>query len=128
MSVCFGLKVAESGLRFTFLFFFPCTVSALGGQEYCSHPVKYCLYTVWHCLQVKNIKNKSTILFTHLKIILLECFQFSVSATISSIQTDPESWFYYLVFAIMYLISLSYLPFFPIRLEAERILKLCCLV
>ena len=28
------------------------------------------------------------ILFTHLKIILLQCFQFSVSATISSIQTD----------------------------------------
>ena len=28
-----------------------------------------------------------TILFTHLKIILLQCFQFS--ATISSIQTDP---------------------------------------
>ena len=39
-----------------------------------------------------------------------------------------ESWFYYLVFAIMYLISLSYLPFFPIRLEADRILKSCCLV
>ena len=35
-----------------------------------------------------------TVLFTHLKIILLKCFQFSVfsfqfSATISSIQTDP---------------------------------------
>ena len=37
-----------------------------------------------------------TILFTQLKIILLQCFQFSVfsfqfSATISSIQTDPMS-------------------------------------
>ena len=30
-----------------------------------------------------------TILFTHLKIILLQCFQFS--ATINSIQTDPSS-------------------------------------
>ena len=30
-----------------------------------------------------------TILFTHLKIILLQCFQFL--ATISSIQTDPIS-------------------------------------
>ena len=30
-----------------------------------------------------------TTLFTHLKIILLQCFQFSVLATISSIQTDP---------------------------------------
>ena len=33
----------------------------------------------------------STVLFTHLKIILLQCFQFSVLATISSIQTDPKS-------------------------------------
>ena len=32
-----------------------------------------------------------TVLFTHLKIILLQYFQFSVSATISSIQTDPLS-------------------------------------
>ena len=37
-----------------------------------------------------------TILFTHLKIILLQYFQFSVfsfqfSATISSIQTDPKA-------------------------------------
>ena len=32
-----------------------------------------------------------TVLFTHLKIILLQCFQFSVSATISSIQMDPRS-------------------------------------
>ena len=30
------------------------------------------------------------ILFTHLKIILLQCFQFSVSAKINSIQTDPK--------------------------------------
>ena len=30
----------------------------------------------------------STILFIYLKIILLQCFQFSVSATISSIQTE----------------------------------------
>ena len=31
-----------------------------------------------------------TILFTHLKIILLQYFQFSVSAKISCIQTDPK--------------------------------------
>ena len=33
-------------------------------------------------------------LFTHLKIILLQCFQFSVSVKISSIQTDPILLFY----------------------------------
>ena len=31
------------------------------------------------------------VLFTHLKIILLQCFQFSVSTTINSIQTDPKN-------------------------------------
>ena len=31
-----------------------------------------------------------TVLFTHLKIILLQCFQFSVSTKISYIQTDPK--------------------------------------
>ena len=91
-ALCARLVSAETCvhvLRFTF-FFFSCIVSALGGQEYCSHTVKYCSYTVWHCSRVKKIlKMSPTILFTHLKIILLQCFQFSVSATISSIQTDP---------------------------------------
>ena len=48
-----------------------------------------------HCSrdpQVRNLANfelklSSTALFTHLKIILLQCFQFS---TISGIQTDPN--------------------------------------
>ena len=39
----------------------------------------------------KNIlKIGPTVLFTHLKIILLQCFQFSVSTTMSLIQTDPR--------------------------------------
>ena len=43
-----------------------------------------------HCLRIKKIlKMDPTVLFTHLKIILLQCFQFSVLAIISSIQTDP---------------------------------------
>ena len=33
-----------------------------------------------------------TVLFTHLKIILLQCFQFSVSIKISRIQMDPWTW------------------------------------
>ena len=39
-----------------------------------------------------------TILFTHLKIILLQCFQFSVSAIISSIQMDPILSLFYFIF------------------------------
>ena len=38
----------------------------------------------------KILKMGLTALFTHLKIILLQCFQFSVSAKISYIQTDPK--------------------------------------
>ena len=45
-------------------------------QKYCSHTV-HALFTC------------PTTLFVHLKIILLQCFQFSVSATKNSIQTDP---------------------------------------
>ena len=56
-----------------------------------------CAWTVKsHDFTVQGTKNTvyalftgPTILFTHLKIILLQCFQFSVSATISSIQTNP---------------------------------------
>ena len=54
-----------------------------------------------HCLQIHkfhfsaifSLKMGLTVLFTHLKIILLQCFQFQflVSAKISSIQTYPKS-------------------------------------
>ena len=48
-------------------------------------------FTVYEqCMHLKILKMGSTVLFTHLKIILLHCFQFSVSATISSIQIDPS--------------------------------------
>ena len=48
-----------------------------------------------HCLCTVHEKNKIkmglTVLFTNLKIILLQYFQFSVSAKISCIRTDPVS-------------------------------------
>ena len=46
-----------------------------------------------HFLSTFSLKMGLTVLFTHLKIILLQCFQFSVFSfsKISSIQTDPES-------------------------------------
>ena len=50
------------------------------------------IFTVYHCSStvytLKILKMDPTTLYTHLKIILLQCFQFSVSATISSIQTE----------------------------------------
>ena len=46
----------------------------------------YCSYTVLYCLQIKKILKMSLIvLFIYLKIILLQYFQFSISATINSI-------------------------------------------
>ena len=54
----------------------------------------YCSRThIFHFSATFLLKTGPTILFTHLKIILLQCFQFqfSVSAKISSIQTDPIS-------------------------------------
>ena len=60
------------------------------------------------------LKMGLTALFTHLKIILLQCFQFqfSVSVTISSIQTDPKyeledysithTIFYFFLFDLIY--------------------------
>ena len=45
----------------------------------------------FHFLSIFSLKMGLTTLFTHLKIILLQCFQFSVFSfsKISSIQTDP---------------------------------------
>ena len=39
----------------------------------------------------KTLKLGSTVLFTHLKIILLQYFKFSIFSKISDIQTDPYS-------------------------------------
>ena len=53
----------------------------------------HCLWThKFHFLSPFSLKMGLTALFTHLKIILLQCFQFSVFNfnKISSIQTDPK--------------------------------------
>ena len=71
-------------LFFFFFFFFHFTYFALGQGTIIT--VQYCLCTVSvlfiHCSNTvhtfKNIKNCLTVLFTYLKIILLQCFQFSV--------------------------------------------------
>ena len=82
---------------FSFLLFFH---AFQGNKIYCSQLQHHCLCTVaalfMHCLwdpqllySEKKLKIDPTILFTLLKIILLQYFQFLVSAKISSIQTDP---------------------------------------
>ena len=84
------LKVIESHIAFSsffFFFFFLCMNSAGDKKN-----IVYALFTNYS-YTVYTLFTGLTILFTHLKIILLQCFQFSVSATISSIQTDCGSIF-----------------------------------
>ena len=49
----------------------------------------YCLLLFVHWSSEKILKIGLTVLFTYLKIILLQCFQFLVSIKISCIQNDP---------------------------------------
>ena len=62
-------------------------------HDFTMQGIKNTVYAIFtHCLcTVYASFTGSTTLFTHLKIILLQCFQFSVSAKISSIQTDPKN-------------------------------------
>ena len=92
-------------LRFApFFFFFPrVSETKFSWNGYCSSTVAEIFYFSEHqwipCTVHKthklhfsstfSLKMGLTALFMHLKIILLQCFQFSISATISSIQTDP---------------------------------------
>ena len=78
------LDSTESGVHVLCfqIFFFFLHVNSNITWFYCAVDKKYCSYTVY------ILFTGPTTLFTHLKIILLQCFQFSVSATISSIQTE----------------------------------------
>ena len=73
--LCFGL--------FLFFFFF---------EKIISHGIMHCSVDpqVFY-LKKKTLKLGSTVLFTHLKIFLLQYFKFSIFSKISGIQTDPYS-------------------------------------
>ena len=70
--------------RFVSFFFFPCAWTVI---LYRTKIVIHALFITVYVL--KNIKNGSYGIIIYLKIILLQYFQFSVSTTINSIQTDP---------------------------------------
>ena len=70
--------------RFVSFFFFSCAWTVI---LYRTKIVIHALFITVYAL--KNIKNRSHGIIIHLKIILLQYFQFSVSTTINSIQTDP---------------------------------------
>ena len=96
-------------LRLTFAFCFPFSFFFFSSSRFSAFRDKfYYLCTIYHCLcsvytlfmhcswdsqllySKKILKMGLIVLFTRLKIILLRCFQFSVSIKISCIQTDPS--------------------------------------
>ena len=87
---CSSFSVLDSPELLGFIL---CVISSysarLDSTESRIHVLRFhaCLDSTKSCIH--SLFMGPTILFTHLKIILLQCFQFSVSATISSIQTDP---------------------------------------
>ena len=64
-------------------------------------------------LKKKKLKIGPTALFTHLKIILLQCFQFSVFSKISYIRMDP-TYFDNLTIDYMFFIFLTHMSNFVI--------------
>ena len=82
--------------QFFFFFFFSATMvdPFFCEQVHCSRTYKL------HFLSTFSLKIGPTVLFTHLKIILLQYFQFSIFnfSKISSIQTDPKNLVYFLVY------------------------------
>ena len=66
--------------RFLLFFFFFARICWLWETIFTVMNSVYTVHTLYiHCLRIKKIlKMDPTILFTHLKIILLQCFQFSV--------------------------------------------------
>ena len=92
MSVWIQLIVASAFLSCGFLFFFFLVQPALVDFSTMNNVFVHCSRThKFHFSATFSLKMGPTALFKHLKIILLQYFQFqfSVSAKISSIQTDP---------------------------------------
>ena len=110
-----ALRFCAFPFSFLFLFFFhafsPCKrllfmydtwiVAATFDQFSVNSASGHCSRThKFHFLLIFSLKIGPTVLFTYLKIILLQCFQFSIFSfsKISSIQTDPNIWFGFLWF------------------------------
>ena len=106
---CYSVRLDSLKLRlrlwqavFLFFFFFSCVLEECGNccslnsnRKYWLFHRKQCIYALFTDQQILLFNNFSLkidpmTLFTHLKIILLQCFQFSVFnfSKISSIQTD----------------------------------------
>ena len=91
----FGSKFTFSAFFFFFSFFFPRAFYFLRQLSQFTHYNSTVHDTHNHFISKKILKMGPTILFTHLKIILLQYFQFSILTKISCIQIDPKGSKYY---------------------------------
>ena len=91
-------------LFYIFLFLFLFSPQWLTSQLWIVHPCTVHGSHKLHFSVTFSLKMGLTALFTHLKIISLQCFhfQFSVSAKISSIQTDPVFFFFFQRLAFLF--------------------------
>ena len=122
MTTCpFGLGLLRQcvlSFTFSFFFFFPTRMnsnSTILAHGFTVQDTKCTVHKTYnHFILKKNIlKMGPTALFTHLKIILLQCFQFSVFSKISYIQMDP-TYFDNLTIDYMFFIFLTHMSNFVI--------------
>ena len=87
----FGVCIFISAFSFFFFSFF-FSFTRFRETKFTVHNCSSTVHgTIATLFRKKMLKMGLTALFTHLKIILLQYFQFSVLVKISSIQTDPKS-------------------------------------
>ena len=87
---------------FTFAFFFP---------------------SAWTVTLHEFTVHESQALFTYLKIILLQCFQFSVSAKISCIQSDPKCAFTTTQFFFRLTVHLLFIVFYYYKAVGDGLME-----
>ena len=107
----FGFTSAFASTRFHFFFFFKLQLLTI--LPWIVHRCTVHGSHKFHFSTIFSLKNDPTVLFTHLKIILLQCFQFSVFSKISCILTDPNSW-----------LSMTYFLYFHLNSFREMSLKI----
>ena len=94
---------------FPFFFFLACMNSnfTVHAHGFTVHEIRCTVHRTYNNFMKKKIlKMGTTALFTHLKIILLQCFQFSVFSKISCIRMDP-TYFENLTIDYMFFIFLT---------------------
>ena len=111
------LRVCVLSLTFPFFFFLSKRMnsnSTVHAQGFTVQEKKCTIHRTYnHFILKKILKMGPTSLFTHLKIILLQCFQFTVFSKISCIRTNP-TYFENLTIDNIFFIFLAHMSVFVI--------------